>query len=93
LLIAGGPGGASMSTSIGEVSPDTSPRKSQSSAERMRHYRQRQRRGERIIQLQIGPAEIEALVSKGFIGPDDRQDPIAIEYGLSALIDQALGDS
>jgi hypothetical protein len=66
---------------------------SQSAAERMRHYRQRQRRGERIIRVQIGPAEIEALVSKGFIGPDDRQDPVAIEYGLSVLIDQALGDS
>jgi hypothetical protein len=57
----------------------------------MRHYRQRQRRGERIIRVQIGPTEIEALVSKGFIGPDDRQDPVAIEYGLSVLIDQALG--
>jgi hypothetical protein len=57
----------------------------------MRRYRKRQRRGERIIQLQIGPAEIEALVSKGFIGPGDRQDPLAIEYGMSAWIDEALG--
>jgi hypothetical protein len=63
----------------------------QSGAERMRRYRQRQRRGERIIQLQIGPADIEALVSKGFIGPDDRQDTTAIEYGVSALIDEVIG--
>jgi hypothetical protein len=82
-----------MSTSVSDVPPSISSRRSQSSAERMRHYRQRQRRGERIIRVQIGAAEIEALVSKGFIGPDDRQDPIAIEYGLSVLIDQALGDS
>jgi hypothetical protein len=59
----------------------------------MRRYRKRQRRGERIIPVQIGPAEIEALVLKGFIAPDDRQDPVAIEYGLSVVIDQALRDS
>ena len=82
-----------MSISVSDVPLDILPRKSPSSAERMRRYRERQRRGERIIPVHIGPAEIEALVSKGFIGPDDRQDPTAIEYGLSFLIDQALGDS
>ena len=67
--------------------------KGSASAERMGRYRKRQRRGQRIIRLQIGPNEIEALVLRGFLGPGDREDPIAIEYGLSALIDQALGDS
>jgi hypothetical protein len=66
---------------------------SASAAERMRRYRKRQRRGQRIIRAQIGPNEIEALVSRGFLGPGDREDPIAIEYGLSVLIDDALGDS
>ena len=65
----------------------------QSPAERMRHYRKRQRRGQRIIRVQIGPNEIEALVLKGFLGPGDREDTSAIEFGMSALIDQALGDS
>jgi hypothetical protein len=67
--------------------------KSSASAERMRRYRHRRRHGQRIVQVQIGPTEIEALISKGFIGPGDREDPIAIEFGMSALIDQALGDS
>jgi len=80
-----------MSTSVGDVSLKISPRNSPSSAERMRRYRGRQRRGERIIRVQIGPAEIEALVSKGFIGAGDRQDSTAIEYGMSALIDEAIG--
>jgi hypothetical protein len=66
---------------------------SASAAERMRRYRKRQRRGQRIVRVQIGLAEIEALVSRGFLGPGDREDPIAIEYGLSVLIDDALGDS
>jgi hypothetical protein len=64
-----------------------------SAAERMRRYRKRQRRGQRIIRLQIGPAEIEALVSRGFLGPGDREDAIAIQFGMSALIDEALEDS
>jgi hypothetical protein len=59
----------------------------------MRRYRQRQRRGQRVVPVQIGPAEIDALVSRGFLGPGDREDPIAIEFGMSAFIDQALGDS
>jgi hypothetical protein len=42
--------------------------------------------------MQIGPTEIEALVSRGFLGPNDREDASAIEFGMSALIDEALGD-
>jgi hypothetical protein len=80
-----------MSTSIGDLSPDRSPTKSWSSAERMRRYRKRQRRGQRIIRVQIGPNEIEALVSRGFLGPNDREDTSAIEFGMSAFIDETLG--
>jgi hypothetical protein len=57
----------------------------------MRRYRKRQQRGKRIIRLQIGPAEIEALVSKGLLVPSDREDTSAIEFGLSAFIDETLG--
>jgi hypothetical protein len=65
----------------------------QSPAERMRRYRKRHRRGQRIIRVQIGPNELEALVSRGFLGPNDREDTIAIEFGVSAYIDETLGDS
>ena len=64
-----------------------------SAAERMRRYRKRQRRGQRIVRVQIGRNEIEALVLRGFLGPGDRQDVSAIEFGLSAYIDETLGDS
>jgi hypothetical protein len=63
-----------------------------SAAARMHRYRLRQRRGQRIIRVLIGPTEIETLVSKGFLGPNDREDTSAIEFGMSALIDEALGD-
>jgi hypothetical protein len=66
---------------------------SATAAERMRRYRKRRRRGQRIIRMQIGPTVIEALVSKGFLGPNDREDNIAIEFGMSVLVDEALGGS
>ena len=62
--------------------------KASTSAERMRRYRKRQRRRQRIIRVQIGPAEIEALVSRGFLGPGDREDTTAIQFGMSAFIDE-----
>jgi hypothetical protein len=46
----------------------------------MRRYRKRQRRGQRIIRVQIEPNEIEALVSRGFLGPNDREDTSAIDW-------------
>jgi hypothetical protein len=67
--------------------------KGSASAERMRRYRKRQRRGQRIVRLQIGRNEIESLVSRGFLGPGDREDASAIEFGMSAFIDETLGDS
>jgi hypothetical protein len=73
------------------MSPDHSSKRLPSSAERMRHYRKRRRRGQRIIRLQIGLAEIDALVSRGFLRPNDREDTDAIVYGMSAFIDEALG--
>jgi hypothetical protein len=73
---------------VSSLSQDTQT--SQSPAERMRRYRKRQRQGQRIIRVQIGPPEIEALVSKGFLGPGDRNDSVAIEFGMSALIDEAI---
>jgi hypothetical protein len=62
-------------------------------AERNRRYRKRQRRGQRIVRVQIGRKEIEGLVSMGFLGPGDREDISAIEFGMSAFIDETLGDS
>ena len=66
-------------------------KKSKSSAERMRRYRMRQQRGKRIIRVQIGPDEIDALVSRGLLGPGDREDASAIEFAMSAFIDETLG--
>jgi hypothetical protein len=59
-----------------------------SAAERMRRYRNRRRRGERIVRVRLGPDEIEALVSRGYLLPGDRDDADAIQFGMSCLIDE-----
>jgi hypothetical protein len=79
-----------MSASVTDLSRDPLPRKSQSSAERMQRYRKRQRRGQRIIRMQIGHVEIAALISMGFVAAGDREDVTAIECGLGSFIDQTL---
>jgi len=60
-------------------------------AERMRRYRKRQRRGERIVRVRLGPDEIEALVSRGYLSAGERDDAIALQFGMSCLIDETLG--
>jgi hypothetical protein len=74
-----------------ESRSDQPSAKAQSAAARMRRYRLRQRRGQRIVRVQIGPNEIETLISKGFLGPNDREDIGAIEFGMSCLVDETLG--
>jgi hypothetical protein len=46
----------------------------QSTAERMRLYRRRRRRGRRIVRVEIDAAEVEALVRRGYLEPKDRED-------------------
>jgi hypothetical protein len=57
----------------------------------MRRYRKRQRDGERIVRVRLGPNEIEALVSRGYLSPGERDNADAIQFGMSCLIDETLG--
>jgi hypothetical protein len=70
------------------LSQETKP--SQSPAERMRLYRKRQRRGERCVRIPIGPAEIDRLIEKGYLGPGEREDLDALEFAASSFISDAL---
>ena len=40
----------------------------------MRNYRRRRGRGLRCIQVQVGPAELDALVAEGYLLPGNRED-------------------
>jgi hypothetical protein len=59
-------------------------------AERMRSYRQRQRRQWRSVRIEVATTEIDALVKRGYVDPNNRDDPAAIGEAATAFISDAL---
>ena len=46
-----------------------------SSAERQRRYRRRQREGVFLAQVELKPEDIEALIAQGYLADDDATNP------------------
>ena len=59
-------------------------------AVRMRRYRERKHDGRRCVTLEILELEIDALVEKGLLGRETRNDPIEIADALYKLIEATL---
>jgi hypothetical protein len=59
-------------------------------AQRMRSYRQRQRRQWRSIRIEIAAVEIDALVKRRYLDPTNRDDLAAIGEAATAFISDAL---
>jgi hypothetical protein len=59
-------------------------------AERMRSYRQRRRRKWQSVRIEIAASEIDALVKRGYVDPNNRDDPAAIGEAATAFISDAL---
>ena len=59
-------------------------------AERMRRYRERRHNGRRCVTLEILQSEIDALVQKGLLGRETRNDPIEIVGALYKLLETTL---
>ena len=55
-------------------------------AERMRAYRHRRRVGVRRLEVQLGRAELDRLVTKGYLPSDKRDDRQAIETAIESLL-------
>jgi hypothetical protein len=62
------------------------------SAERQRRYRQRQRRGSRVFNIELVDADIEKLVDSGLL--DERQsfDSLCIARAVERLV-EGLGET
>jgi hypothetical protein len=58
-----------------------------STAERMRRYRERRRRGLSCIRVQLRQNEVDALIACGLLHPDERQDRIALATALHRYLD------
>jgi hypothetical protein len=71
---------------------EIAPRAPQSPAERMRLYRQRRRRGQLCLRIQIGRSEIAALAEKGYLDPAERENIESLEFAASSFISDSLRD-
>jgi hypothetical protein len=58
---------------------------------RMRRHRERRRNGLRCLTLEVRATEIEALVRKGLLEPEARNDSRAIKKAIYAFLDGTLG--
>jgi hypothetical protein len=67
------------------------PMSRSAAAERMRAHRQRRRDGSRCLMIELRETEIDALIRKGLLKPETRNDPTALSEALYAFLDGTLG--
>ena len=60
-------------------------------AERMRRHRERRRDGLRCLTIELRETEIDALICRGMLKADARNDPYAIRDALHEYLDHTLG--
>jgi hypothetical protein len=75
---------------IAPPATDLSPRSA--AAERMRLHRDRRRQGLRCLTIELRETEIDALIGKGLLRADARNDQSAVYHALYAHLDRTLGD-
>jgi hypothetical protein len=66
------------------------PEQRSTAALRMRRSRARRRRGEAIVNLEIGPGVIIDVVALGWLGESDHSDKDAIARALMDLVERAI---
>lgn len=60
-------------------------------AERMRRHRERRRLGLRCLMIELLETEIDALVCRGLLKPETRNEPTAVSGALYDFLDLTLG--
>jgi hypothetical protein len=71
------------------VTPPSEPPRSAAAA-RMRVHRERRRLGLRCLTIQLRETEVAALVHKGMLDPEMRNDPNALAEALYEHLDRTL---
>jgi hypothetical protein len=66
-------------------------RSATAAAERMRLHRERRRLGLRCLLIELRETEINALIRKGLLKPETRNNPTALSGALYAFLDGTLG--
>ena len=62
-------------------------------AERMRLHRERRQKGLRCLVIELRETEIDALIRRGLLKPETRNDLIAICEALYRHLDRSLGSA
>jgi hypothetical protein len=76
-----------------EVQPVDQKQNSSSAAARMRRHRERRRDGLRCLTIELRATEIDALIQKGMLKSDTRNNLRAIKEALYAYLDHTLGSA
>jgi hypothetical protein len=61
-------------------------------AERMRRFRRRRRNGMVCVRVQLGVADVDALVTKRYLNPKKREDLSAVAEAADGFLSDALQD-
>jgi hypothetical protein len=64
----------------------TTPAESRSSTARTRRHRQRQREGTRCVTVNINQSERDALVVRGYLSEEERDNRAAIKKAIEGVI-------
>ena len=64
----------------------TTPANSQSSAARTRRHRERRRRGTRCVTVDVNQSELDALVVRGYLSEEERDNGMAIKKAIEGVI-------
>src|SRR4029077_16949411 len=70
----------------------TTPSGAPSSTERSRRHRQRRRRGTRCVTAAVNELELSALIFKGYLPEEDRNDAEAIKGAIEGVISDIAFD-
>lgn len=70
----------------------STPAPRSAAAERMRRHRERRRDGLRCLTIELRETEIDALIRKGTLKADARNDPDSILNALYAHLDHTLDE-
>ena len=68
----------------------TEPRPLSAAALRMRRHRERRRDGMRCMTIELRDVEVSALIRKGFLGNDARNDLRAVMSAFYGFLDRTL---
>jgi hypothetical protein len=72
--------------------PTTEPATRTAAAERMRRHRRRRRDGLRCFMMELRETEIDVLIRKGLLPPENRHDYGSVQLAFYAFLDHVLGE-